>query len=72
MGFKLIIVALLIFAGFYLLKKFRNPSNIKAQQPSANKMVACSSCKTHVPENEAIMQNGNIYCSKNCLYKELI
>jgi flagellar biogenesis protein FliO len=39
---KLIFVALLVFVGFFLLKKFRKPVNTTAQQPSANKMVACS------------------------------
>ncbi|SFV88576.1 hypothetical protein MNB_SUP05-SYMBIONT-5-851 [hydrothermal vent metagenome] len=67
MGFiKLIIIALLVFVGFYLFKKLR-ASSTTAEQLSADKMVACSTCKTHIPENEAIMQNGKIYCSKECL-----
>ncbi len=64
---KLIFVALLVFVGFFLLKKFRKPVNTTAQQPSANKMVACSVCNTHIPENEAIIQNGKVYCSKEHL-----
>jgi uncharacterized protein len=50
-----------------LLKKFRKPVNTIVQQPSTNKMVACSVCNTHIPENEAIIQNGRIYCSKEHL-----
>ncbi|SFV85483.1 hypothetical protein MNB_SUP05-SYMBIONT-4-1412 [hydrothermal vent metagenome] len=36
-------------------------------QPSTDKMVACHACKMHIPENEAIMHDGRIYCSKECL-----
>jgi len=61
---KLIILAMVIFLGFSLFKKFRKPVNHTDQQPSTNKMVACSVCKTHIPENEAIIHNGKVYCSK--------
>ena len=61
---KLIILAVVIFLGFSLFKKFRKPASHTDQQPSTNKMVACSVCKTHIPENEAIIHNGKFYCSK--------
>jgi uncharacterized protein len=64
---KLIFIALLVFVGFFLLKKFRKPANTTAQQPSTNKMVACSVCNMHIPENEAVIQNGKVYCSKEHL-----
>jgi uncharacterized protein len=44
-----------------------NATSHQVQQPSTNKMVACSVCNTHIPENEAIIQNGRIYCSKEHL-----
>ena len=61
---KLIILAMVIFLGFSLFKKFRKPASRTDQQPSTNKMVACSVCKTHIPENEAIIHNDKVYCSK--------
>ncbi len=64
---KLIFLALLVFAGFFLLKKFRKPRSTITQQPSTNKMLACSVCHTHIPENDAIIQNGKVYCSKEHL-----
>ncbi len=67
MGIRFIAVVLLVFLGFYLFKKYRKPSSVTEQQPSSNKMVVCSTCKTHIPEDEAIMQDGKIYCSKECL-----
>ena len=64
---KLLILALLIWLGFVLFKKLRRaPSNIE-NQPSAHKMLSCSTCATHIPENEAIIHNGKAYCSKDCL-----
>ncbi len=64
---KLIIIVLVIWLGFVLLKKFRKPADHTDQKPSTNKMLACSVCKTHIPENEAILQDGKVYCSKRCL-----
>ncbi|BAS68285.1 PP0621 family protein [Bathymodiolus septemdierum thioautotrophic gill symbiont] len=67
MGIRFIAIALLVFVGFYLFKKMRSPRSTTEKQPSKDKMVACSVCKVHIPENEAIMQNGKIYCSKECV-----
>jgi Prokaryotic metallothionein. len=65
---KLIIIALLVWIGFSLFKKLRKPKqNLEQSSPSNNKMLACSVCKTHIPENEAILQDGKVYCSKSCL-----
>lgn len=64
--FKLIVVVLAVWLGFGLLKKLRKPVNQLSQNPS-NKMLVCGVCNTHIPESEAIVQNGKIYCSKDCL-----
>jgi uncharacterized protein len=64
---KFILFILLIVVFFFLLKKFRKPSNTIAQQSSTNKMMACHTCKMHIPENEAIIQNSKTYCSVKCL-----
>lgn len=64
---KLIIVVLLVWTGFWLLKKFRKPADCIDQKSSVNKMLACSVCKVHIPENEAIIQNNKVYCSKEHL-----
>lgn len=65
--FKLIIVVLVVWLGFVLFKKLRKPANELSQKPSNSKMLACSVCKTHIPENEAIIQDAKVYCSKECL-----
>ncbi|MBE8190536.1 MAG: hypothetical protein HAW58_06805 [Candidatus Thioglobus sp.] len=65
---KLIIIVLVIWLSFSLLKKFRKTAAVKkSKNQTSAKMLACSVCKTHIPENEAIIQNGKIYCSKACL-----
>ena len=64
---KLIVVVLIIWLGFSLFKKFRKTPENSVSKPSSNKMLACSVCQTHVPENEAIIHNGKVYCSKEHL-----
>ena len=65
---KLIIVVLVIWLGFSLFKKLRKPKNSLDQNPpSGSKMLACSVCDMRIPENEAIIQNGKVYCSKEHL-----
>ncbi len=64
---KLIIIVLLVWTGFWLLKKIKKPADHLDQESSVNKMLACSVCKVHVPENEAIIQNNKVYCSKEHL-----
>ncbi|MBW5290681.1 MAG: hypothetical protein Rsou_0237 [Candidatus Ruthia sp. Asou_11_S2] len=64
---KLIIIVLLVWTGFWLLKKFRKPADRIDQKSSVNKMLACSVCKVHIPENEVIIQNNKMYCSKEHL-----
>jgi uncharacterized protein len=66
--YQLIIVMLLVWVGFVLFKKMRQPKI--GDQPNntiGQKMVACSTCDTHIPESEAIVKDGKIYCSKDCL-----
>jgi uncharacterized protein len=36
----------------------------RADQASIPKMVACEHCGTHVPESEAIRDDGRHYCSE--------
>ena len=63
--FILILVMLLGWIGFTLIKNKINPTeSIKVSSDSGQKMVACSVCDTHIPESEAIIKNGKTYCSK--------
>ena len=62
---KLILVMLLGWAGFTLFKKYLNPTltgTVKTE--SGEKMVVCSVCDTHIPESDAIIKDGKIFCSQ--------
>jgi uncharacterized protein len=62
---KLILVMLLGWAGFTLVKKYLNPTlNGTEKTESGEKMVACSVCDTHIPESDAIIKDGKTFCSK--------
>jgi uncharacterized protein len=62
---KLILVLLLGWTGFSLIKKFKaSNSNRSYQKGAGQKMVACDVCDTHVPESDVIVKNGKNYCSK--------
>ena len=63
--FILILVMLLGWIGFTLIKNKINPTESnKVSSGSGQKMVACSVCDTHIPESEAIIKNGKTFCSK--------
>ena len=63
--FILILVMLLGWIGFTLIKNKINPTeSIKVSSNTGQKMVACVVCDTHIPESEAIIKNGKTYCSK--------
>jgi len=65
---KLVLVMLLVWVGFVLFKKMRQPNvSSSSDSDTGQKMIACSVCDTHIPESEAIVQDGKIYCSKDCL-----
>jgi len=64
---KLIVVVLVVWLGFVLFKKLRKPKSELSQESSNHKMLACSVCQTHIPENEAIIQNGKVFCSTKCM-----
>ena len=64
-SFILILVMLLVWIGFTLIKNKINPiESNKVSTDSGQKMIACAVCDTHIPESEAIIKNGKTYCSK--------
>jgi len=64
---KLIIIVLVVWLGFSIWRKLRQVKNNNIPQPSTRKMLSCSVCKMHIPESEAIIQNGKAFCSTKCL-----
>lgn len=66
---KLLALGLLIWLGLSLLKKIRQKRKFRynSHHKKSSKMLACSVCKLRIPEDEAIIKNGKIYCSKTHL-----
>ena len=69
MIFRLLLLFLIVWFLFYLIKKQFNKVNSDRQNPnldnnSAEDMVACAHCGTHVPKSLAIVSNDQYYCSQ--------
>ena len=64
MFIKLILVLLLGWIGFGLLKRFKQNNPSVSKSVKGQKMIACDVCDTHVPESDVIVKNGKNYCSK--------
>ena len=63
-----VLALLLGWVGFFLIKKFISqvPSS-SSKKKTGQKMLACSVCETYIPEQDAIVKNGKIFCSKEHL-----
>ena len=64
MFIKLILVLLLGWIGFSLIKRFKQNNPSVSKNGKGQKMIACEVCDTHVPESDVIVKNGKNYCSK--------
>ena len=64
MFIKLILVLLLGWIGFSLMKRFKQKNSSVSKYGKGQKMIACDVCDTHVPESDVIVKNGKNYCSK--------
>ncbi|WP_275287942.1 PP0621 family protein [Halomonas elongata] len=64
---RLIIFAVLFFAGLKLYRMYRQwkrDRDADEQDASpANPMVRCAWCKVHLPENDALREKGEWFCS---------
>ena len=60
-----VLALLLGWVGFSLIKKFMSqvPTS-SSKKKTGQKMLACSVCETYIPEQDAIIKNGKIFCSK--------
>ena len=64
MFIKLILVLLLGWIGFGLMKRFKQNNPSVSKNGKGQKMISCEVCDTHVPESDVIVKNGKNYCSK--------
>lgn len=59
------VVLFLVYIVFF--KKNREIDVKKDDEKIEDIMVECPSCSTYVSKKEAILSNGQFYCSKECL-----
>lgn len=48
---------------YWLLKSYRKQSPKQDVATASEDMVRCTQCGVHLPKSEAILANGNFYCS---------
>ena len=65
---RLIILALAIWIAFRIWQNYRSAA--KKMPPKVGAipdMVACTVCKMHIPDNEALRKGNKFYCSQQHL-----
>jgi len=69
---KILAVAVVLFLIYIVLfKKDREKSVIKKEDDKIEDiMVECPTCSTFVSKKEAILSNGQYFCSKECLHNK--
>ena len=69
---KVIAVIFVLFLIYILLFKISRATavNNKKNEKITDEMMECPSCKTYVSQKEAILSNGEFFCSKECLLKK--
>ncbi|RXJ88295.1 hypothetical protein CRV01_12820 [Arcobacter sp. CECT 8983] len=68
---KILAVAVVLFLIYIVLFKKDREKQVNKDNRIKEKiediMVECPTCSTYVSKKEAILSNGNFYCSKECL-----
>ncbi|MCG7601904.1 hypothetical protein MHM84_19345 [Halomonas sp. McH1-25] len=67
---RLVIFVVLFWAGLKLYRMYRewklsqDEETHRQQQLDNGRMVRCSFCRVHLPEDEALSQEGRWFCSR--------
>ena len=62
---KLLIMGLVLY-GVYLLFFRKNSVTEDDEKGDVKTVVACKECSLYVSIDEAVVKDGNYYCSKEC------
>ena len=62
---KLILVLLLGWIGYSLIKRLNNPTASNSSNGQGQKMIVCEVCDTHVPESDVIVNKLKIFVLKS-------
>lgn len=62
---RILVIALIIYLLLRIFKGWAANNKSTAQSHSeGEKMVRCEVCQLHIPESEAIQDNGKYYCCR--------
>lgn len=64
---RIIIIALIIYLVIQIFRRWVANKKTAAPHLEETKMVRCKVCQLHIPENEALQQAGEFYCSQEHL-----
>lgn len=69
---KILLLIAVAAAVYYVFFKSKpavktKSSETGAKEPQGEETVACATCGTFVPLDDAIVSNGKYYCSQECL-----
>jgi uncharacterized protein len=78
MIFKVLVFVLVMSIVYFLFfkkarvddRKTEYGKQKKAQELDGETMVECKKCSTFVSPKEAVIRNGNFYCSNECAFGE--
>ena len=62
----LLLLAIVVLAGFWLARRYGNrsaSSKTTAASPQEEDMVRCEQCGVHLPRSESLLTRGYYYCS---------
>ncbi len=67
---RIITILFFVWLGYFLYRRYirgyveKREQKKSSQQKSIENTVRCAHCDLHLPEHEAIRQNGRYYCSQ--------
>lgn len=68
MVLKVLAIGVVLFLIYILFFKKNRENSVKREDDKIEDiMVECPTCKIYVSKKEAILSNGQYYCSKECL-----
>ncbi len=67
---RLLFIALIVYIVILAVRAYRagarSAKHTRSTSPEGEEMVLDPQCRTYVPKRDAILQEGNYFCSREC------